>query len=261
MAGNGAHTLRALRVFDDNYIWLLQDAGGQALVVDPGDAAPVEAAVADGLRLVAVLLTHHHADHVGGAERLRQRFGVRVIGPDDPRIGACDQRVGDGDNVAIPELGLRFRVLAVPGHTRSHLAFVDDSHVFCGDTLFSLGCGRLFEGMPAEMHASLQRLAALPLDTLVCCGHEYTEANGRFAQAVEPENPAREDWLRQARQRLAQGLPSLPSSIAIERAANPFLRCDQPGVQAACVARLGRPPKDAVETLAVLRQWKDGFSG
>jgi len=252
--------LRALRAFNDNYIWVLEGEAGTAVVVDPGDAAPVEAAMAAGLRPVAVLLTHHHNDHVGGAALLRERHGIRCIAPADPRIAAADQRVRDGDRVEVAELGLAFQVLEVPGHTRSHVAFAGAGVVFCGDTLFSLGCGRLFEGTPAQMHASLSRLAALPGDTLVCCGHEYTEANGRFARAVEPGNAAREEWLREVAARRARDEPSLPSTIATERAANPFLRCNEAAVRAACAARIGREPADAVEALGVLREWKDGFA-
>ena len=251
--------LRALRAFSDNYIWVLQDAAGRAVLVDPGDAAPVEAAMAEVQATVAVLLTHHHHDHIGGAAQLRERHGIRCVAPMDERIPLADQRVREGDRVDIAELGLGFRVLEVPGHTRSHVAFFDGRHLFCGDTLFSLGCGRLFEGTPAQMHDSLMRLAALPASTLVCCGHEYTLSNGRFARAVEADNPAREAWLGAAQDRLSRGEPSLPSTVGIERAGNPFLRCDEPSVRAACAERLGRPPVDAVETLAVLREWKDGF--
>lgn len=252
--------LRALRAFSDNYIWVLHDDAGRALLVDPGDAAPVEAAAADGLVPVAVLLTHHHHDHVGGLARIRQRWGVHCAAPHDARIEHAGQRVAAGDAVDVPELGLRLQVLEVPGHTRSHVAFCDGERLFCGDTLFSLGCGRLFEGTPEQMLASLERLAALPEATLVCCGHEYTEANGRFARAVEPDNAAREAWLDEVGRRLARGEPSLPSTVAIERGANPFLRCDVPAVRAACAGRLGRAPRDRVEAFAVLRAWKDGFA-
>ena len=253
--------LRALRAFSDNYIWVLQDAAGRALLVDPGDAAPVDAAAADGLEPVAVLLTHHHHDHVGGVAALRQRWPLRCIAPHDPRITGADQRVAGGDVVSLPELGLDLQVLEVPGHTRSHLAFHDGTHLFCGDTLFSLGCGRLFEGTPGEMHASLQRLAGLPPSLLVCCGHEYTEANGRFARAVEPDNPARDAWLQEAARRLARGEPSLPSTLATELAANPFLRCHTDAVRAGTARHLGHPPGDPVQVFAALRAWKDGFAG
>lgn len=253
--------LIALPAFQDNYIWLLCGADGAAVVVDPGDAAPVLAAVATGLRPVALLLTHHHADHVGGAARLQTALDIPAYGPADDRIPGDVHRVADGDRVAVPALGVDFEVLAVPGHTRSHVAFHGAGHLFCGDTLFSLGCGRMFEGQPAQMLASLERLAALPDDTAVCCGHEYTEANGRFARAAEPDNPAREAWLAQVAARRAAGQPSLPSTLAVERAANPFLRVDQPGVRASLARRLGRPAVDRVEAFAALREWKDGFAG
>ena len=254
--------LRALPLpaFQDNYIWLLAADGGAALVVDPGDAAPVRAAMDQGLRPVAILLTHHHADHVGGAAELAAELGVPVHAPRDERITLPAGRVGDGDAVQVPALGLHLDVIAVPGHTRSHVAFHGAGHLFCGDTLFSLGCGRLFEGTPAQMLASLDRLAALPGETAVCCGHEYTEANGAFARAAEPDNAARDAHLARVAALRARGAPSLPSTLAIERAANPFLRVDALGVQASVATRLGRAPTDRVEAFATLRQWKDGFS-
>lgn len=251
----------ALPAFQDNYIWLLRGADGAAVVVDPGDDAPVLGAIAGGLRPVALLLTHHHADHIGGAARLQAALGIPAWGPEDSRIPGEVQRVGDGDRVAVPELGLDFEVLAVPGHTRSHIAFHGAGHLFCGDTLFSLGCGRMFEGTPSQFLSSLDRLAALPGDTAVCCGHEYTEANGRFARAAEPGNPAREAWLARVAALRREGQPSLPSTMATERAANPFLRVDQPGVLASLARQLGQPPADRVAAFAALRQWKDGFTG
>jgi hydroxyacylglutathione hydrolase len=252
-------SLRALSALEDNYVWLLADAAGRALVVDPGEAAPVLAA-ADGLDLVAILLTHHHPDHIAGsAELLRRWPGAVVFAPHDERIREPCRRVADGERI---ETGAwAFEAIAVPGHTRSHVAYVGEGLLFCGDTLFSLGCGRLFEGTPAQMHASLSRLAALPAQTRVCCGHEYTMANARFALAVEPGNRELQAQARSVRALRASGEPSLPSTIAIERACNPFLRVDAPGIRDSLSMHLGRDPHDSVDAFAALRAWKDGFSG
>lgn len=254
------HTL-ALPALQDNYIWLLAGSDGACVVVDPGDAAPVFEAAARGLRPVAVLITHHHPDHIGGVDALLARFPVPCFGPDDPRIPAAATRVGDGDRVDVPALGVAFDVMAVPGHTRSHLAFHGAGVLFCGDSLFSLGCGRLFEGTPEQGLASLDRLAGLPGDTVVCCTHEYTQANGRFARAVEPDNPARDARVAEVDAQRARGEPSLPTTIASELACNPFLRVDAPGVRATLAQRLGSEPRDRVQAFAALRAWKDGFRG
>lgn len=248
-----------LPAFEDNYIWLLTAPGGDAVVVDPGEPGPVFQAVAEGLRPVAILLTHHHADHTGGAMALQDHFGLPCHAPVDDRIGVASQRVGDGDRIRIDALDLDLDVLAVPGHTRSHIAFHGGGHLFCGDTLFSLGCGRMFEGDPGQMLASLDRLAALPGGSAVCCGHEYTEANGRFAAVAEPDNPARDRYLEQVRSLRAKGLPSLPSTLAIEHACNPFLRLDRAALNRTLSGRLGRAPRDRIEAFAALRQWKDVF--
>lgn len=251
--------LRTIEAFEDNYIWTLANADGQAIIVDPGDATPVFAAIADGLRPVAILLTHHHPDHIGGAEQLLQRFDVPCYAPVEPRIGCATHRVGDGDRFVIPELNLHFNVLEVHGHTSSHIAFVGNGMLFCGDTLFSLGCGRMFEGTPELMLASLDRLAALPPATQVCCGHEYTLSNGAFASVIEPDNLQLQDRLREVRALRDLGQPSVPGTLASELACNPFLRVETPAVRAAVQQHLGTPCDDRVQTFAALRRWKDGF--
>jgi hydroxyacylglutathione hydrolase len=218
----------------------------------------VLAAADAGLRPIGVLLTHHHPDHIGGVPDLLQRWpDLPVSAPEDDRIPAAYRRVHDGDTV---ELGpWRFEVMAVPGHTTSHIAYHGHDLLFCGDTLFSLGCGRMFEGTPAQMHASLSRLSALPPDTRVCCGHEYTLANGAFARVVEPGNPALSRRIEEAQAMRETGRPTLPSTIGIERDTNPFLRVDGAQVRASVARELGRDPANGVETFAALRRWKDGF--
>lgn len=261
--------LQPLPAFDDNYIWTWADADGRALVVDPGDFAPVFAAADAGLRPEVVFVTHHHADHIAGLNALRERWPtLTVYAPDDPRIADAPgapaaHRVGEGDTAEA--LGRRFEVMHVPGHTRSHLAFVerdaDAPLLFCGDTLFSLGCGRLFEGTAEQMLASLDRLAALPDTTRVCCTHEYTLSNAKFAATVDPSNADLQARIAQARAQRDAGLPTLPTTLSEERAANPFLRSDHAAIRAAIAARLERSPDalSRVEVFAELRRWKDGF--
>lgn len=248
-----------LPAFADNYVWALRGADpGAVAVVDPGDAAPVLAHLtASGARLCAVLLTHHHADHVGGAAELAARWRVPVYGPQG--CEPTDRPVGDGARVELPELGVAFEVLAVPGHTLDHLAFVGGGVLCCGDTLFSAGCGRLFEGDAATMTASLDRLAALPGPTRVLCGHEYTVANLRFATTVEPDQPAIAAYSLEAAAARAAGRPTLPSTIGRERQVNPFLRLDAPGVREAVARWSASAPAGRVAVFAGLRRWKDGF--
>ena len=247
--------------FRDNYIWLLRE-GRHAAVVDPGDAAPVLAYLdANGLELAAIIATHHHGDHVGGIPDLLRRFDVPVYGPAQEAIPGRTHALGQGDAIVVPGIGVAFDVIDIPGHTAGHIAFYSAGQeiLFCGDTLFAAGCGRIFEGTPAQMWASLSKLAALPGTTRVHCGHEYTMANLRFAAAVEPANPdlpartAREQAKRDAE------VPTLPSTIADERATNPFLRAGVPGVATAASAHAGRALTNLVDVFAELREWKNGF--
>lgn len=250
--------LLPLPAFEDNYIWALCRDDGGALIVDPGDHAPVLAAAAEGLEPLGILLTHHHHDHVGGVPGVLARWpGLPVAGPADPRVATATLRVGQGDVVDLA--GWRFEVHAIPGHTVSHIAFHGHGVLCCGDTLFSLGCGRLFEGTPMQMLDSLDRLAALPAATRVCCGHEYTVSNAAFALAVDPDNAALRERAAEAAAQRRAGRPTLPALLGAERAANPFLRVDAPAIRAALAARLGRDPVDRVEAFAELRRWKDGF--
>ncbi len=253
----------ALPAFQDNYIWLLQNPATRHIaVVDPGDAAPVLAWLGahPGWQLTDILITHHHTDHIGGVESLRQTTGARVLGPDDERIPPRDLTLHEGNQIKV--LGEPFRIIEIPGHTRSHIAYFHDAQqpwLFCGDTLFAAGCGRLFEGTPEQMCRSLSRLAELPDTTLVYCTHEYTLSNLRFAQAVEPENPAISRRLAEVAARRAAGLGSLPSNLALERETNPFLRTGETAVKDMTARHSGRQELAPDQVFGELRAWKDSF--
>lgn len=249
-------TVTPVRAFTDNYIWVLASAG-DAVAVDPGDAAPLlEFVEQNGQTLTALLITHHHADHVGGLARLSAACPqLTVYGP--PGIRGVTHQVKEGD--AITVLGRRFEVLAVPGHTLDHIAYYDGSHLFCGDTLFGAGCGRLFEGTPAQMFQSLHKLAALPDATLIYPAHEYTLSNLRFAAAADPANPdiARRRAADEAS--LEQGLPTLPSTLAEEKRSNPFLRAHEPALRHSAERHQGGSLDNPVAVFAALRAWKNTF--
>jgi hydroxyacylglutathione hydrolase len=245
--------------FEDNYIWTLVD-GQRCVVVDPGDAAPVLRELqARRLTLDAIVITHWHPDHIGGIAELKRQFDVPVLGPaaEAGRIAALTRRLKDEDAVEI--LGRRFQVIGVPGHTLGHIAYYAPGTLLCGDTLFSAGCGRLFEGTPAQMHHSLSRLAALPGETLVYCTHEYTLANLAFARTVEPDNAAIANQLMRVRAMRGNQEPSLPTTLALEKEINPFLRTGLPAVAQAARQWSGGSLPDGVAVFTALRSWKDQF--
>ncbi|MDP2417864.1 MAG: hydroxyacylglutathione hydrolase [Hydrogenophaga sp.] len=254
--------LLPIPAFTDNYIWVLHGTQ-RALVVDPGEAGGVmDWLKQHGLQLDTILITHHHADHTGGAASLRETTGARVVGPTGEPMPEPLQRVDEGDTVMV--LGLPFQVIKVPGHTAGHIAYycpdVDGKPLlFCGDTLFSGGCGRLFEGTPAQMLNSLDRLSALPDATQVCCTHEYTLANLKFAQAVEPHNTELAAYMAQCQALRTQNFPTLPSSILVEKQINPFLRSRQAAVRQAATVHNPLASNDDVSVFATLRAWKNVF--
>jgi hydroxyacylglutathione hydrolase len=248
-----------LRAFADNYIWTIRDERC-AVVVDPGDAQPViDYLDREKLTLAAILNTHHHADHVGGNAALLARTMVPVFGPRDERIAEVSMRLADGQRFLLPHFDIEMETLEIPGHTRSHIAFFGGGMLFCGDTLFAAGCGRLFEGTPRQMHDSLTRLTRLPDDTRVYCGHEYTLSNLKFARAAEPDNtqlPALESRMQALRD---ADQPTLPSTIGQEKATNPFVRVAAPGVIHSASSRAGKTLSDPVSVLGEIRDWKNNF--
>ena len=266
MSSSSVISVHAVPAFQDNYLWVIQ-RDGVAAVVDPGDAEPVlEYLSSNALRLNAIICTHHHADHVGGVVRLldflQLRGKIPVYGPASERIPARTHALTEGDRIVVPGLDLTLDVLDVPGHTAGHIAYFGQGMLFCGDTLFACGCGRLFEGTAEQMTASLSKLKRLAPETKVFCAHEYTMANITFAEAVEPENgdlKLRKAFCAAKRHR---NLPTVPSTIHLELATNPFLRWDQPAVQAAAAVRLkrdiGNHPAPAL-VFGAIREWKNNF--
>jgi hydroxyacylglutathione hydrolase len=249
-------TVIPIPAFEDNYIWLLHN-GREALAVDAGEAAPLLDYLAEhGLRLIAVLDTHHHGDHTGGnAELLREIPGLTIYG--DRRIATVNRPVAAGTALDFPALPLRFEVLGVPGHTADHLAYYGANRLFCGDALFTCGCGKLFEGTPQQAHASLQKIAALPDDTLIYPAHEYTLQNIPFARKLEPRNAALAEREIRERETRARGLPTLPATLALEKATNPFLRCAETEVVEAARRHSGKPLEDETSVFAAVREWRN----
>lgn len=248
-----------LKAFKDNYIWTLRNST-QAAVVDPGEAQPVLSYLAsEGLQLAAILATHHHPDHVGGIAEILRSHPCPVYGPKNEPIPTLTHPVSEGDRVSIPELSAEFSVLDIPGHTRAHIAYYGLGALFCGDTLFACGCGRVFEGTPEQMYASLGKLLALPDQTKVYCGHEYTLANMQFAKAVEPANAALAVREKRDQALRDRGLPTLPSTLGEEKATNPFLRCREPAVIDSANKYLGGRIGDPVSVFSAIRQWKNVF--
>ena len=242
--------------FNDNYIWLLV-RDGRAAVVDPGDAAPVITRLEVlQLQLETVLVTHHHADHQGGVGELVERWHPRVFGPEQESITGCSDPLSGGEKITV--LGHPVDVLPVGGHTRGHIAYYVPGAVFCGDTLFGAGCGRLFEGTPAQMYASLARLAALPDETKIYCAHEYTETNLRFALVIEPQSAVLRERVERVARIRAAGLPSIPSTLREEKETNPFLRCGEPAVIAAARAH-GAVDASPEAVFAAIRGWRNTF--
>lgn len=254
-------TLIPLPAFEDNYIWVWHD-GHRAVAVDPGDPVPLIAYLdAHHLTLTAILITHHHRDHTGGNVLLRQRYDCPIYAPDNPRIPVVSRVLRGGDSVDIAKPLLHFDVLATPGHTLDHISYVGHGSLFCGDTVFGCGCGKLFEGSPAIMAASLDAILALPDTTRVCCAHEYTLSNIDFAKTIDGANPALLERERSDRALRAENRPTLPSTLGLEKATNPFLRFHDPDMAAFAGRYLDRPCPTPAEVFGAIRAAKDAWDG
>ena len=253
--------VRPVHAFEDNYIWVIGCQGRpEVAIVDPGDAEPVQQYIEQqGLQPVAILITHHHGDHTAGIEDLLSHYNIPVYGPANEKIRGLSHPLQEGAVVELPGCDLRFEVLDTPGHTRGHICYVGEGALFCGDTLFAAGCGRLFEGTAEHMHASLEKIRALPDDTLVYCAHEYTQANLRFARIAEPSNPETMARAEEVSRLRAQGQDTVPSLLGREKATNPFLRSHHPELRQAAEAWAGTPLSGAADVFGVVRRWKDAL--
>lgn len=256
--------IHRLPAFHDNYLWLVANTQtGEALAIDPGDAAVVSLSLKSlGLHLHAILITHHHPDHIGGLAELKKAFNPRVYGPNTARIPLIETTLVEGDELKL--LGISFKVLETPGHTLDHIVYYADIAskgpvLFCGDTLFAAGCGRLFEGTAEQMLVSLEKLCKLPKETQIYCAHEYTLANLKFAVAVEPGNLQTTARLQEVESMRSQGLATIPTNLGVELMTNPFLRISESEVRRAASLVGGHPMVDRAEIFAVIRQWKDRF--
>ena len=255
------HDIIALPAFTDNYIWvIIHRESKNAVIIDPGDAEiAVNALKKYDLKLSCILITHHHWDHTGGVAALKKHYKAPVYGPDNPGIPEIDHYLIDGTQLELPALTLKLKIIATPGHTNDHISYYNNDMLFCGDTLFSAGCGRLFEGSATQLYQSLTNLTKLSPNIAVYCAHEYTVDNLKFSLAVEPENPDTKKYLEQMIKKRDNNIVTLPSSIAIEQKINPFLRCEQKTVHTAAEHYAKKKLHDAIEVFAVLRKWKDCF--
>lgn len=253
------HQLNPILAFSDNYIWCLRDKNNYCVIVDPGTADPViDYLQRNNLTLAAILITHHHLDHTGGISKLLRFSQVALYGSNQtPQVTDV---VEEDQEITISPMSLTFTVLKIPGHTLDHVAYYTKGLAFTGDTLFTAGCGKIFEGSAAQMYHSLQKLNNLPLETLIYCGHEYTEKNLQFAEMVEPNNKDIQTRLQETHLLRQKNKPTVPASLSIEKNTNPFLRCEEPAVIAAASTYAKRSLQDPIEVLETLREWKNNIA-